>query len=152
MFSRFLEGFVDGTKNCACFSNLKKINIPLSYLITPKVLSTRTTRNYNNIPLFNVKHEYFRNYFFLPTVIKWKKLEIFEIRNRLVLLKNKYLNLWDQILIVRTFNVHKLLTRLRVGLRHLREQKFRHDFQDSLDPFYNCGWHIETTIHFFLHC
>ena len=46
----------------------------------------------------------------------------------------------------------KLLTRLRVGLRHLREHKFRPNFQDSLDPFCNCGWHIETTIHFFLHC
>ena len=45
----------------------------------------------------------------------------------------------------------KLLTRLRVGLNHLREQKFRHNFQDSLDIFCNCGRHIETTIHFFLH-
>ena len=55
------------------------------------------------------------------------------------------------------FNVHnphgtKLLTRLRVGLSHLREHKFRHSFQDSLDPFYNYGRHIGTTIHFFLHC
>ena len=46
----------------------------------------------------------------------------------------------------------KLLTRLRVGLNHLREHKFRHNFQDSLDPFCNCGRHIETTIHFFLRC
>ena len=45
----------------------------------------------------------------------------------------------------------KLLTRLRVGLSHLREHKFRHIFQDSLDPFFHCGPHIETTIHFFLH-
>ena len=45
----------------------------------------------------------------------------------------------------------KLLTRLRVGLGNLRDYKFRHDFQNSLDPFCNCGWHIETTIHFFLH-
>ena len=55
-----------------------------------------------------------------------------------------------------TFNVHdphgiKLLTRLRVGLSHLHEHKFRHNFQDSLDPFCNCSQHIETTIHFFLH-
>ena len=41
----------------------------------PKVLSTRTTRNYNNIPLFNVKHEYFRNSFFPSTVIEWNKLD-----------------------------------------------------------------------------
>ena len=47
------------------FLKLKKNKHP-SYLldIIPKVLSTRTTRNYNNIPLFNVKHEYFRNSFF----------------------------------------------------------------------------------------
>ena len=56
-----------------------------------------------------------------------------------------------------TFNVHnlhgiKLFTRLQVGLSHLREHKIRHNFQDSLDPFCNCGRHIETTIHFFLHC
>ena len=46
----------------------------------------------------------------------------------------------------------KLLARLRVGLSHLREHKFRHNFQDSLDLFCNSGRHIETTIHFFLHC
>ena len=56
-----------------------------------------------------------------------------------------------------TFHVHnphgiKLLTRLRVELRHLREHKFRHNFQDPLDQFCNCGRHTETTIHFFLHC
>ena len=55
------------------------------------------------------------------------------------------------------FNVHnshriKLLTRLRVRLSHLCEHKFRHNFQDSLDPFCNCSRHIETTSHFFLHC
>ena len=44
----------------------------------------------------------------------------------------------------------KLLTRLRAGLSHLCEHKCRHNFQDSLDPFCNCGRHIETTIHFFL--
>ena len=56
-----------------------------------------------------------------------------------------------------TFNVHKhhgikLLTRFQVRLNHLRKHKFRNNFQHSLDPFYDCGWHIETTIHFFLHC
>ena len=51
-------------------------------------------------------------------------------------------------------NLHgfKLLTRARVGLSHLREHKLRHNFQDLLDPFHNCGRHIETTIDFFLRC
>ena len=56
-----------------------------------------------------------------------------------------------------TFNVHnphgtKLLTRLRGGLSHLRERKFTHNFENSLDPFCNCSRHIETAIHFFLYC
>ena len=48
-----------------------------SYLfgMIPKVLSTRTTRNYNNISLFNVKHEYFWNSFFPFTAIEWNKLD-----------------------------------------------------------------------------
>ena len=58
------------------FFKLKKNEHP-SYLfdIIPKVLSTRPTRNHNNIPLFNVKHEYFRNSFFPSTVIEWNKLD-----------------------------------------------------------------------------
>ena len=55
------------------------------------------------------------------------------------------------------FNIHnplgiKYLTRLRVGFSHLKEHKFRHNFQDSIDPMCNCGSGIETTVHFLLHC
>ena len=58
------------------FFKLKKNKHP-SYLfdMIPKVLSTRTTRNHNNIPLFNVKHEYFQNSFFSSTVVEWNKLD-----------------------------------------------------------------------------
>ena len=53
------------------FFKLKKNKHP-SYLfdMIPKVLSTQTTRNHNNISLFNVKREYFRNFFFPSTVIE----------------------------------------------------------------------------------
>ena len=46
----------------------------------------------------------------------------------------------------------KLLTRLRLGLSHLRYHKFRHNFQDCINPIRVCGLEIETTIHFLLHC
>mgnify|MGYP001793457675 FL=1 len=29
----------------------------------------------------------------------------------------------------------QLLTRLRVGLSHLRDHKFKHNFNDTIDPF-----------------
>ena len=33
----------------------------------------------------------------------------------------------------------KLITSLRLGLCHLRFCKFKHDFQDTLNPICNCG-------------
>ena len=57
-----------------------------------------------------------------------------------------------------TFNCHnlrgiKLLSRLRLGLSHLREHKFKHSFQDSLNPFCSCGkGEVETSSHYLLHC
>ena len=46
----------------------------------------------------------------------------------------------------------KLLTRLRLGLSHLREHKFKHGFLDSLNPIGSSGQNIETSTHFLLHC
>ena len=40
----------------------------------------------------------------------------------------------------------------RLGLSHLREHKFKHSFQDSIDPICNCGNDVESAIYFFLHC
>ena len=55
-----------------------------------------------------------------------------------------------------TFQYHnprvlKLITRLRLGLSHLRFHKFKHSFQDTLNPICNCGT-VETTVHYLLHC
>ena len=46
----------------------------------------------------------------------------------------------------------KLITRLRLGLSHLREHKFKHNFQDSINPLCNCGHDIESTTHYPIHC
>ena len=57
----------------------------------------------------------------------------------------------------RVYNCHnskgiKLLTRLKVGLSHLCEHKFKHSFQDTLNPICNCDEDIETTSRYLLHC
>ena len=46
----------------------------------------------------------------------------------------------------------KLLTRLRLQFSHLNEHKFRHGFNDTVDPFCACENGIETTEHFYLRC
>ena len=43
----------------------------------------------------------------------------------------------------------KLLTRLRLDLSHLREQKFNHKFQDAINPLCSCSLESESTFHFF---
>ena len=55
-----------------------------------------------------------------------------------------------------TFHCHnpkslKLITRLRLGLSHLRFYKFKHSFQDILNPICNYGT-VEPTIHYLLQC
>ena len=44
----------------------------------------------------------------------------------------------------------KLLTRLRLNFSHLNEHKFRHNFNDTINPMYNCGAAAETTIDYLL--
>ena len=44
------------------------------------------------------------------------------------------------------------ITTLRLGFSHLREHKFRHYFQDTLNLFCSCRDNMETTTHNLLHC
>ena len=48
--------------------------------------------------------------------------------------------------------VIKLVTRLRLGLINLRENKSKHSFEDTFNPLYNCGMDIESFAHFLLQC
>ena len=58
----------------------------------------------------------------------------------------------NRISSTQNFEGLKLLTRMRLGLSHLADHKFRHNFQDCLNPICSCGQEIETTSHFLLHC
>ena len=46
----------------------------------------------------------------------------------------------------------KYITRIRLGLSHLRDHKFKHSFQDTLNPLCNCRNDVECAIYFFLRC
>ena len=46
----------------------------------------------------------------------------------------------------------KLLTRLRVSFSHLREHKFKHNFQDTVKLLCPCSLEAEDTYHFFVRC
>ena len=59
--------------------------------------------------------------------------------------------------IVKVFSIFnplrlKLITRLRLGLSHLNEHMFKHNFNDCINPLCACSLNIESTVHYFLHC
>ena len=56
----------------------------------------------------------------------------------------------NRISSTQNFEGLKVLTRMRLGLSHLADHKFRHNFQDCLILICSCGQEIETTTHFFL--
>ena len=46
-----------------------------------------------------------------------------------------------------------LIKYARVGFSHLKEHKFRHNFQDTINPFCDCSTNsIDTTEHYLLQC
>ena len=40
----------------------------------------------------------------------------------------------------------KLLTRLRLGLSHLKEHRFNHNFDSCINTLYSCSLEVESTI------
>ena len=46
----------------------------------------------------------------------------------------------------------KFVTRLRLGLSHLQEHKFKCNFQGSLNPIRHCGRDVESTSHLLFYC
>ena len=121
-----------------------------------KFYSTRSSQ-IDNISNLKTRSNFFRNSFFPSTITEWNKLD-HGIRNsdsfhvfKLSLLK------FVRPVVNSIFEVNnpyglKLLTRLRLGLSHLHYHKFRHNFEDCINPVCVCGLEIETTTHFLLRC
>ena len=125
--------------------------------IIPTASRSYVTRNAHNIPLYIFKHSFFKNSFFPSTVIEWNNLDpnirnsssssIFK-RNLLKFIRPSANSIYK----CHNPKGIKFITRLRLGLSHLREHKFKHSFQDTLNPFCNCGNEVETSSHYLLHC
>ena len=109
-----------------------------------------TLKHYCRIDIFK--------YSFCPcTIVKWNRLDH-------TLHNSKSYNIFKSSLwnIGRpmpkpTFNIHNplginLLTHLRLGLSHLNERRFNHNFKDCINPLCSCSLEVESTAHLFLHC
>ena len=142
----------------SCFYKLFNSEHPhYLFKLIPSRRSSYVTKNIHSIPFFKTRHTFLKNSFFASTIIEWNKLD-HNIKN------SNCSNIFRKSILkfIRPsansfFDCHnpkgiKFITRLRLGLSHLREHKFKHTFRDSLNPFCSCGLDIESTAHFLLHC
>ena len=117
--------------------------------------SSHTSRYVHNIPIFYVK-QFFKNSFSPSTTSEWNKLDL-DVRNSesLSVFRKNILH-FKRPAPNYIHNCHnpkgvKLITWHQIGLSNLRKHKFKHNFQDSINPLCSCGHGTESTAHFLLH-
>ena len=157
-----MELGLESLKSRSCFPRLRcmfKImkNQAPEYLIN---LIPKRKQNFNSrniyIPSYNCRTKYFKSSFFSASLEEWFHLDP-SIRNSETIkafkqkrlpfirpLKNSIFNIFDP-------EGLKLFTRLRLGFSHLNEHRFRHNFQECLNPLCTCSLETENTSHYLLH-
>ena len=89
-------------------------------------------------------HTFFENLFFASTVVEWNNVDKSIGSSESFTLFKKTILQFIQPSPHRTFNCHnpigiKLITRLKLGLSHLQDHKFKITFLDCLNPACCCG-------------
>ena len=116
----------------------------------------RKTRN-NHIPNYYCRTDCFKYSFFPSTLNDWFNLDISIRKSKSISIFKNTLLLFVRPIQSNNFNIFdpqglKFLTRLRLGFSHLNEHRFRHNFQDCINPLCLCSLDIEDTAHYLLHC
>ena len=92
---------------------------------------------------------------FSCTIVEWNKLDLQCHKCTYNVFRNHLLKS-IQPLSNPIYNIHHalgipLLTRLRLGLSHINEHRFNHNFANYINPLCTCTLEIKSTTHFFLH-
>ena len=127
------------------------------YKLIPLKNNTYDTCSTHSVGTYFCRTNAFKYSFFPYTIWEWNKLDLqlcskksFEkFRNTLLKFGRPTPDLIYQI-------NHplglKLFTRLRLGLSHLNEHRFKHNFKNCINLLCTCVLEVESTKNFFLHC
>ena len=109
------------------------------FKLIPGKTSSYVTRNAGNIPLFQIKDNFCKNSFSPSSIMECNKLDpnlhysknfgIFKT-NILKFIRPKRNSFYNCC----NFKGIRLITRLRLEFNHLREHKFKYNFQNCLNP------------------
>ena len=134
-------------KRLSCMFKIMNEHAP-NYLINliPKCEKTIRTRS-SHIPTYHCRTDCFKLSFFPATLSDWFNLDP-SIRNSesISSFKTKLLSFIRPVQ-SNVYNIFdpqglKLLARLRLGFSHLNEHRFRHNFQDCINPLCSCSLEI----------
>ena len=142
-------------RRLCCFCKILNNQVPAYlYSVPPPPNRHYNTRNYSNIGQIFCRTKTFSNYFLPQTIWEWNKLDtsIYQAPSYSVFCKA--LMDFIQPTANRTIGINdvsslKLLTRLRVRFSHLREHKFKHNFQNTLNLLHLVPLKQKTAITFF---
>ena len=144
-----------GSENCVCYLRLKNWFTRISICYHKATISI-TLGQLKMLQRF-IANVLFKHSYFPYTILEWNKLDI-QIRR-----SESFLSFKDSFRKVGRatakpiYNIHnpsdlKFLARLTLGLSHLNEHKFKHNFQDCVNSLCSCSLEIEFVSHFFRHC
>ena len=135
-------------------------NLAPDYLkshIPRPVLNVYNTRNHRGEWIHTRTSKY--KYSFFPHALScWNQLtDYIKTAPSLAIFKKRFMEFFvvegRSIYEVHNPRGNKLLTRLRVGLSHLREHKYKHNFRDTTNPTCPCGSNENETLeHYLLFC
>ena len=140
------------TFRCLCsFHEILSTGLP-TYLFSliPKSTHGYQTRTLGNIPTYQCRTDTFKRSFFSWTIVTWNKIHLETVFKKHLSLK-EICPVPHLVYNICNPNGLKLLTRLRLGLSHLNEHRFNHNFEDCINPLCTCSFEVESTYHFFLH-
>ena len=125
--------------------------------LLPILQHSRNPNRQNCYSSFSKNTNFFANSFFPHCTDQWNELDPTIKQLQSISLFKKALLKFIRPTAAHVFDVTdhsglKLLTRLRLGLSHLNEHKFRHNFHDTINPLCSCSLEPETVSHFLLHC
>ena len=127
----------------------------LLFKLVPDISHHCLTRSVEKLFTYQCRTESFKSSFFRWTIVEWNKLDS-KIQNLSSSAFKEHLIKGIRPPSNSVLNIHnpvglKYITRLRLGLSHLNEHRFNHNFENCLSPECICSSENESTLYFFLH-
>ena len=131
---------------CLLYKLTKEKSPVYLFQLIPEKNTPYTTRSVqkSQIPFFKTKINFFKNCFFPAVILEWNKFDVNILYSASCDVFKRVIPKFIRPEPIQMFNVDisegsKFLTRIRLGLSHLADHKFRHSFQDCVNPVCSCG-------------